>query len=108
MRPADRITSIALINRAADSFARPARATNETSAAGRALVAAARTPATEPPRPRAADRSRAPFLAHLVATDRGLPQTRLRRRVAPGDAVAAYATAMRGWTGARTTLARVA
>jgi hypothetical protein len=31
------------------------------------------------------------FLAHLIATARQAPQTRLRRRAEPGDAVAAYA-----------------
>ena len=31
------------------------------------------------------------FLAHLIATDRQVPQTRERRRGEPGDAIAAYA-----------------
>ncbi len=36
-------------------------------------------------------RPQAVFLAHLIATDRKLPQTRERRRAQPEDAVAAYA-----------------
>src|SRR5712671_1538241 len=39
----------------------------------------------------ARDRPQASFLAHLIATDRQLPQTRERRRGEPGDAIAAYA-----------------
>jgi hypothetical protein len=39
----------------------------------------------------ARDRPQASFLAHLIATDGQLPQTRERRRAEPGDAVAAYA-----------------
>ena len=31
------------------------------------------------------------FLAHLIATDQRLPQTRERRRAEPQDAIAAYA-----------------
>jgi hypothetical protein len=36
-------------------------------------------------------RPAAPFLAHLIATDRDAPQTRERRRATPSDASAAYA-----------------
>jgi hypothetical protein len=36
-------------------------------------------------------RGNAPFLAHLIATARQAPQTRVRRRAAPADAAAAYA-----------------
>jgi hypothetical protein len=36
-------------------------------------------------------RPQAGFLAHLIATDRKLPQTRERRRAEPAEAVAAYA-----------------
>jgi hypothetical protein len=39
----------------------------------------------------ARDRPQASFLAHLIATDRQLPQTRERRRAEPEDAIAAYA-----------------
>jgi hypothetical protein len=38
----------------------------------------------------ARDRPQASFLAHLIATDRRLPQTRERRRAEPADAIAAY------------------
>jgi hypothetical protein len=36
----------------------------------------------------------APFLAQLIATDRGEPQTRERRRAEPAAAVQAYAAAL--------------
>jgi hypothetical protein len=57
--------------------------------AGTALVAITPVPAAEqttlPLR-----RTSASYLAHLIATDRGEPQTRERRRVAPKEAIAAY------------------
>src|SRR5262245_51992806 len=37
----------------------------------------------------------APFLAHLIAVDRRLPQTRPRGRVAPVDAAAVYGAALK-------------
>jgi hypothetical protein len=43
-------------------------------------------PAPEPSR-----RPAASFLAHLIATSRGEPQTRERRRAEPGQAAQAYA-----------------
>jgi hypothetical protein len=39
---------------------------------------------------RPADRARAVFLAHLIATGRQEPQTRARRRVEPDEAARAY------------------
>ena len=33
----------------------------------------------------------APFLAHLIATAHKAPQTRMRRRAEPGEAIASYA-----------------
>ena len=47
-------------------------------------------PFTGAPRPPSA-----PFLAHLIATARQAPQTRLRRRAEPEQAAAAYAAAPR-------------
>ncbi len=38
-------------------------------------------------------RPQAGFLAHLIATDRKLPQTRERRRADPAEVIAAYAAA---------------
>jgi hypothetical protein len=35
-------------------------------------------------------RNSVPFLAHLIATKRGFPQTRERRRAEPHEATAAY------------------
>jgi hypothetical protein len=40
-----------------------------------------------------AGRPQASFLAHLIATDRQLPQTRARRRAEPADAITAYSAA---------------
>jgi hypothetical protein len=60
------------------------------TASGRALIAVqpvARADASSPTRPQAS------FLAHLIATDRQLPQTRERRRAEPEDAIAAYTAA---------------
>jgi hypothetical protein len=39
-------------------------------------------------------RASAPFVAHLIATAQGTPQTRKRRRADPDQAVAAYAVMM--------------
>jgi len=39
---------------------------------------------------RPAGRVHAAFLVHLIATRRELPQTRVRRRVEPGEAAQAY------------------
>jgi hypothetical protein len=36
-------------------------------------------------------RANADFVAHLIATRNQMPQTRSRRRVEPGQAIAAYA-----------------
>jgi hypothetical protein len=55
----------------------------------RALV-----PVTAPSRPRLSPsypRPDAAFLAHLIATAQGAPQTRERRRAEPADAILAYA-----------------
>jgi len=53
----------------------------------RALVAV--SPAMAPPEPPRVFRQ-APFLAHLIATREQMPQTRIRRRAEPGEALAAY------------------
>ena len=60
---------------------------------GRALVPVG--PAETGGRPRVARYPVAPFLAHLIAVDRRLPQTRPRGRMAPADAAAAYDAARR-------------
>ena len=41
-------------------------------------------------KPRAAVRANADFVAHLIATSAQAPQTRVRRRAEPEEAVAAY------------------
>jgi hypothetical protein len=41
-------------------------------------------------------RAQASYLAHLIATQQKLPQTRERRRAEPQDAIAAYAAAEAG------------
>ena len=50
-----------------------------------ALVPIASVPSARP-----AGRTHAAFLVHLIATQRELPQTRVRRRVEPGEAARAY------------------
>jgi hypothetical protein len=55
----------------------------------RALVALA-APAAAAPQ---LYRRQAPFLAHLIATQQQLPQTRARRRAEPAHAVTAYQAA---------------
>jgi|HubBroStandDraft_6_1064221.scaffolds.fasta_scaffold256881_2 hypothetical protein len=47
-------------------------------------------------------RPTAPFLMHLIATAQGAPQTRVRRRADPDQAIATYAAAMQKPTSART------
>ena len=60
---------------------------------GRALVPVC--PAEAGGRPRVVRYPVAPFLAHLIAVDRRLPQTRPRGRAAPADAAAAYGAALK-------------
>jgi hypothetical protein len=77
----------------------PGRAQRDTAAAPHeAKTASSR--ALIPLQPAAAShdgelrtRPQAGFLAHLIATDHKLPQTRERRRAEPADAIAAYAAA---------------
>jgi hypothetical protein len=47
-------------------------------------------------------RPTAPFLMHLIATAQGAPQTRVRRRADPDQAIATYAAAMQKPTSTRT------
>ena len=65
----------------------PARESLDAPADGRALVPIRRIEPNNGPRRRYPV---AGFLAHLIANDQGVPQTRVRGRVAPGEAVAAY------------------
>jgi len=58
------------------------------AAAGRALVPIGPDPSGV--RARGARYASAPFLAHLIAIARGVPQMRPRRRAAPADAAAVY------------------
>jgi hypothetical protein len=60
----------------------------------RALVPVASIEASEPPAP-FSRRPAAPFLAHLIATARGEPQTRDHRRAEPEAAAQAYAAALK-------------
>jgi hypothetical protein len=87
MRPVDRTATPS--GSAFGPRRRPISApSGEAEAPGRALIAFPVTPA-EPARP--SGRVGASFLAHLIATDRQLPQTRERRRGEPAEAIAAYA-----------------
>lgn len=62
----------------------------------RALVAIAALPRVRLPGQVDA-RTNASFLAHLVATAAGVPQTRARRRAEPNQATAAYRDALGQW-----------
>jgi hypothetical protein len=68
------------------------RAPQAAAAEGRALVAITPAPQAE----RSWTRTRhpgAPFLAQLIATQMQAPQTRVRRRAAPAEAIALYRAA---------------
>jgi hypothetical protein len=74
--------------------ATPHRPQNEpredAEAHGRALVPVGLcAPSTHRP----ARHPAAPFLAHLIAIDQRVPQTRMRARATPEEAIAAYAAA---------------
>jgi hypothetical protein len=74
-------------------------------AESRALVAvAAASPGCRPGE--LAARPRASFLAHLIAARFQTPQTRARRRAAPGDVIGAYAARLPIRAAAHTRLAR--
>ena len=76
---------------------RPVSADMRLIAARPASQAGSETPRVEPIAPTQAVRidRRADFLAHLIATRDGLPQTRLRRRADPAEAIEAYGRAGR-------------
>lgn len=65
--------------------------TQEPTSSCRALIPL--SPVRFSERTPAAARQAANFLAHLIATDQAIPQTRERRRVEPGVAAALYAAA---------------
>ena len=66
----------------------------EAPAEPRALVPVAEIEVSEHPAP-SSRRPAAPFLAHLIATAYGEPQTRDHRRAEPDTAAQAYAAAQR-------------
>jgi hypothetical protein len=68
----------------------PARGAEAERVESRALVAP--VPATRA-RQAPTDYRQAQFLAHLIAMKAQIPQTRERRRVEPGEAIAAYRAA---------------
>ena len=70
--------------------AEPVQAKPKASGAELVLVA----PSVEPPITLAPRRTSAPYVAHLIATRDGAPQTRERRRAEPQEATAAYADAL--------------
>jgi hypothetical protein len=65
-----------------------------TAQASRALIPVRPVEDVTDP-PSSMRRPAAAFLAHLIATDHRLPQTRERRRAEPGEAVNCYAAASR-------------
>jgi hypothetical protein len=68
---------------------------DQAGASSRALVRLAVNPAGAVSFRPADGRPTAPFLAHLIATGQGAPQTRERRRADPNWAITAYAATMR-------------
>lgn len=71
----------------------PVDATGRTRTPSRGLCEAAGLGDRDQLPPPAAGRVHAGFLAQLIAVSADLPQTRRRRRVAPGAAAASYAAA---------------
>lgn len=69
------------------------KATEATPSLCRALVPLSPAAPREPLRAAPAVRSSAPFLAQLIATAEGLPQTREKRRLEPDVATHVYAMA---------------
>jgi hypothetical protein len=109
MRPIDRTAALLPSTHLRTAAASPAPVVEEPAAPGRALVALTAAHAAVRPLARQPDRSRVGFIAQLIATERGLPQTRPRRRVAPSEALAAYRAAQnRPDTQDRAPFARVA
>lgn len=70
-----------------------------------ALVALAQSTA-KPVIARTGSRPSADFLAHLIATSVQAPQTRIRRRVEPNEAITAYRTLGQWPTASGGTLSR--
>lgn len=81
----------AAVGRAPRNDTAPSR--EPKTASGRALIALQPAAASEPA-PRA--RAQASYLAHLIATEQKLPQTRERRRAEPETVIAAYSAATAG------------
>jgi len=71
----------------------PAPVAEKPKQPGTAMVVADAPPAAEEPL-LARRQTSAPYLAHLIATRTGAPQTRERRRAEPEEATAAYAAAL--------------
>ncbi|EJW12868.1 hypothetical protein A33M_1430 [Rhodovulum sp. PH10] len=99
MSPIERVGTYAPIprdaphQRAADAAATSAADTRAVPPFGRALVPL--EPARAPRAPRPVGRHDAGFLAHLIATKDGVPQTRDRRRAEPEEVQAAYGATVR-------------
>jgi hypothetical protein len=95
MRPIDRTAFAPSFDGRVGILPSPGRCSDRNgSATGRALVVLTEPRDAALPLPRPVDRSRAAFLAQLIAVNQHLPQTRERRRAAPGEAVAAYGATM--------------
>ena len=74
---------------------RAPRASGNQASSGRALIALQPVATSEMPPP-LRTRPDARFVAHLIATDQKVPQTRERRRAEPQVAITAYAATNAG------------
>ncbi|HEX2654862.1 MAG TPA: hypothetical protein VHN11_14555 [Xanthobacteraceae bacterium] len=70
----------------------PAQSADHTAAVSRTLIPLESVQSRHH-QPRVMGRPVAAFIAHLIATERQEPQTRLRRRAEPEIAIASYAAA---------------
>jgi hypothetical protein len=94
MMPVGKVSSATGIG-SGHTFSRDLGAEAAATLAQYAPVPVTLQPSTNSVSPRPTDgRATAPFLAHLIATAQGAPQTRARRRTDPNGAIATYGAMM--------------
>lgn len=89
------MSQLAAVGRASGSprHETPAHKTAAPVSARREVVPVAPAGSADKSRMAPLQRANAPYLAHLIATSEGLPQTRERRRASPGEAAVRYTEA---------------